>query len=68
MKKLSTLLLALVLLMVPSMAFANGQEEENDDQLKVAVVLKTLSSEYWQRVATGTDMGAAELGVKSWKN
>lgn len=66
MKKLSTLLLALVLLMVPANVFASGQAESSADggQKKVAVVLKTLSSEYWQRVAAGTDTAAAELGVK----
>jgi ribose transport system substrate-binding protein len=67
MKKLSSVLLvALMLLMVPTTAFAAGREEvQNSDgvaKLKVAVVLKTLSSEYWQRVAAGCDTGADENG------
>lgn len=54
MKKLSSMLLMVLLLSMPSMLFANGQAEQTSDgQVKIAVVLKTLSSEYWQRVATG---------------
>jgi ribose transport system substrate-binding protein len=67
MKKLSSILLvAVMLLMVPSMVFANGEAETkssgDESTLKVAVVLKTLSSEYWQRVANGSDTGAEENG------
>lgn len=64
MKKISSvLLIAIMLLMVPTTAFANGQGEAQvieDDSVKVAVVLKTLSSEYWQRVADGCDVGGQE--------
>ncbi|MCH3917598.1 MAG: sugar ABC transporter substrate-binding protein [Spirochaetia bacterium] len=71
MKKVGMVLLSLALL-VPSVAFAQGSEEsatgsEGQKTLKVAVVLKTLSSEYWQRVASGCDDAAKELGVEVTK-
>jgi len=67
MKKLSRVLLVMVLalMLVPTQVFANGASEKTASNGKptVAVVLKTLSSEYWKRVETGCDQAAAELGV-----
>ncbi|MGD1816597.1 MAG: sugar ABC transporter substrate-binding protein [Pleomorphochaeta sp.] len=67
MKKLGKVLMvfALVLMLVPVQVFANGAGEQKADDGKqtVAVVLKTLSSEYWKRVESGCDDAAAELGI-----
>ena len=67
MKKLGKVLMvfALVLMLVPVQVFANGAGEKKADDGKqtVAVVLKTLSSEYWKRVEAGCDDAAAELGI-----
>ncbi len=67
MKKLGKVLMviAFVLMLVPVQVFANGAGEQKSDDGKqtVAVVLKTLSSEYWKRVESGCDDAAAELGI-----
>lgn len=58
MKKI--LAIALVLVMMLSMvACAN-----DGDEIEIAVVLKTLSSEYWGYVKDGCDAAAAELNIK----
>ena len=56
MKKLASLILALILCLgLASTALAEGET--------VAVVLKTLSSEYWNYVKAGCDAAAADLGI-----
>ena len=62
MKKRVVLLLVLVLV-ASGVVFAQGQKAASD-QMEVAMVLKTLSSEYWQRVVNGAEDAAKELGVK----
>ena len=64
MKKILAILLALA--MVFSLAACGEKKEEakTDDQIEVAVVLKTLASEYWGYVKDGCDKAAAELGIK----
>lgn len=41
-----------------------SQSAADDGDIEVAVVLKTLASEYWGYVKTGCDAAAADLGVK----
>ena len=56
MKKLISLLLAVLMLMAMTVpAMAEGET--------IAVVLKTLSSEYWNYVKAGCDAAAADLGI-----
>ena len=56
MKKLVSLVLALMLLMAMAVpAMAEGET--------IAVVLKTLSSEYWNYVKAGCDAATADLGI-----
>ena len=54
-KTLSILLVLAMMLMMAVPAMAEGET--------VAVVLKTLSSEYWNYVKAGCDAAAAELGI-----
>ncbi len=63
MKKILAILLALA--MVFSLAACGEKKEEatGDDAIEIAVVLKTLASEYWGYVKEGCDKAAAELGV-----
>ena len=77
MKKVFALILTLA--MVLSLAACGGsdapasnggdaqqpsQSAAADGDIEVAVVLKTLASEYWGYVKTGCDAAAADLGVK----
>ena len=56
MKKLVSMALALMLLVAMAVpAMAEGET--------IAVVLKTLSSEYWNYVKAGCDAAAADLGI-----
>ena len=78
MKKLFALALALVMLLslaacgqtapaaeAPAAASeAAPAAASAADDIEVAVVLKTLASEYWGYVKTGCDAAAADLGVK----
>jgi len=65
MKKTMMILLALVLIASQTALFAQGQNETADSgKMKVAVVLKTLSSEYWQRVVNGAEEAAAKYDVE----
>src|SRR5690554_4300967 len=65
MKKTLIILLVLVLVAGQAAIFAAGKAEaEKSDKMQIAVVLKTLSSEYWQRVVKGADQAAAEYGVE----
>lgn len=41
----------------------NGSEGGNGDTIKVGVILKTLSSEYWSYVAAGVEAAEDDLGV-----
>ncbi|MFA6783458.1 MAG: sugar ABC transporter substrate-binding protein [Sphaerochaeta sp.] len=65
MKKVSVIFLILALLLVSANMFAQGTKEEStaDGKMKVAMVLKTLSSEYWKRVVKGADEAAAKYDV-----
>ena len=69
MKKLLALSLALV--MALSLAACGAKEPAPADpatpaatDMEIAVVLKTLASEYWNYVKAGCDAAAADLGVK----
>lgn len=42
----------------------NAASGDNGSDIKVAVILKTLSSEYWSYVAAGVEAAEAELGVE----
>jgi ribose transport system substrate-binding protein len=47
--------------------FASGRQQQGQQsggKLRVAVILKTLSSTYWQTVLSGAQQAAAELGVE----
>ena len=71
MKKLFALSLALV--MTLSLAACGGKKTEapaetetlTTGDVKVAVVLKTLASEYWGYVEAGCKAAADDLGVKA---
>ena len=58
MKKILAIVLAIA--MVLSMAACGAK----NDEIEIAVVLKTLSSEYWNYVKDGCDKAAAEFGIK----
>ena len=60
MKKI--LAIALALVMVLSLSAGAFAAEEGED-LEIAVVLKTLASEYWGYVKAGCDAAAEEFGV-----
>ena len=69
MKKILALMLAL--LMVLSLAACGGGDAKEpaadggaSGDVEIAVVLKTLASEYWGYVKAGCDAAAADLGVK----
>ena len=52
--------LALLLASVMTMGLAASTVAASDDEIVVSVILKTLSSEYWQYVKAGCDAYAAE--------
>ncbi|MDR3148162.1 MAG: sugar ABC transporter substrate-binding protein [Treponema sp.] len=56
-------ILALVCV-VGSFAGPRAEAAKGSGKLKIAVVLKTLSSTYWRTVESGCDQAAAELGVE----
>ena len=66
MKKLLAIVLALamVLAMTACGAKTEAPADAPADDIEIAVVLKTLSSEYWNYVKDGCDAAAADLGVK----
>mgnify|MGYP002152347014 CR=1 FL=1 len=64
MKKTLVILMVLVLVASQMALFAQGRAEADSGKMKVAVVLKTLSSEYWQRVVNGADEAAAKYDVE----
>ena len=66
MKKLLAIVLALamVLAMPACGAKTEAPADAPADDIEIAVVLKTLSSEYWNYVKDGCDAAAADLGVK----
>jgi ribose transport system substrate-binding protein len=53
----------LMMIVCVSGAFA-GAQRQGGGKLRVAVILKTLSSTYWQTVLSGAEQAAAELGVE----
>ena len=65
MKKLLAIVLALamVLAMTACGAKTDAPADAPADDIEIAVVLKTLSSEYWGYVKNGCDAAAAELGI-----
>ncbi|MCH3917790.1 MAG: sugar ABC transporter substrate-binding protein [Spirochaetia bacterium] len=67
MKRTIGLLLPLLLLS-SAFAFANGEAEskqtDTKKQIHIAVVLKTLSEEHWQKVAAGCREAAAKAGAE----
>ena len=62
MKKILAVLLALA--MVFCLAACGGKEEEKEDEIEIAVVLKCSTSEYWGYVQEGCEAAGKELGVK----
>ncbi len=66
MKKVSVGIMILALLLVSANIFAQGAKDSSADsgKMKVAVVLKTLSSEYWKRVVAGAEEAAAKYDVE----
>lgn len=70
MKKLLAIVLALAMVLAMTAcgakteAPANAPADAPSDDVEIAVVLKTLSSEYWGYVKNGCDAAAAELGIK----
>ena len=61
MKKI--LIVLFIALLACSAVFASPKVEKKD-KVEIAVVLKTLASEYWGYVKEGCDKAAAELGIK----
>ncbi|SDL20931.1 sugar ABC transporter substrate-binding protein [Tessaracoccus oleiagri] len=47
----------------PGAGNTGGSAAGGDDDIKVGVILKTLSSEYWSYVAAGVEAASEELGV-----
>lgn len=63
MKKI--LIIALIALFACAAVFAQGAPEASANKpVEIAVVLKTLASEYWGYVKNGCDKAAKELGIK----
>ena len=61
MKKFFALLLALVMSL--SLVACGGGDTATASDVEIAVVLKTLASEYWGYVKAGCDAAAADLGI-----
>jgi ribose transport system substrate-binding protein len=66
---ISVLVCILMMFVCVTGVFAKGGQQEQQGQqaggkLRVAVVLKTLSSTYWQTVLSGAEKAAEELGVE----
>ena len=68
MKKLLAIVLALAMVLAMTACGAKTEAPADvpaaSDDVEIAVVLKTLSSEYWGYVKNGCDAAAAELGIK----
>ena len=69
MKKVLAILLALAMVLCLAACGETKTTETAaaapaDDTIEVAVVLKTLASEYWGYVKNGCDAAAADLGIK----
>ena len=65
MRKASIIVLILVVLLTSANVFAQGTKDTaGSGKTKVAVVLKTLSSEYWKRVVAGAEEAAVDFGVE----
>ncbi|ADK80793.1 sugar ABC transporter substrate-binding protein [Sediminispirochaeta smaragdinae] len=68
MKKVCVSLLTLAFALTSLNIFAQGGQESADSKdggkMEIAVVLKTLSSEYWKRVVKGADEAAAKYDVE----
>ena len=76
MKKILAIILAIVMVLslvacgakteAPAQAPAENANAgaEQTEEIEIAVVLKTLASEYWGYVKNGCDAAAAELGIK----
>lgn len=61
MKKIVSI--AMTVLLSIGMVFAGGASDENSEQAEYAVVLKVLSSQFWQTMKEGIEEKAVELGV-----
>jgi ribose transport system substrate-binding protein len=66
MKRFVTVLVCILTLVCISGAFANPKSDtaKSGGKLRIAVVLKTLSSTYWRTVESGCDEAAAQYGVE----
>lgn len=63
---ISVLVCILMMFVCVTGVFASGKQQQGQQggKLRVAVILKTLSSTYWQTVLSGAQQAAAELGVE----
>jgi ribose transport system substrate-binding protein len=62
---ISVLVCVLLMVVCTTSVFARGgQQQAGGGKLRVAVILKTLSSTYWQTVLSGAQAAADELGVE----
>lgn len=66
MKRVLAIILALVMMLALAACGSSGGAAPAGDNsdIEVAVVLKTLASEYWGYVKNGCDAAAADLGIK----
>jgi ribose transport system substrate-binding protein len=61
---ISVLVCILLMFVCVTGVFAAGRQQQGGGKLRVAVILKTLSSTYWQTVLSGAEKAAGELGVE----
>lgn len=57
-------ILAIVLAITIVLCMFAGCGKKDDGKVKIAVVLKTLNSEYWGKVKDGCDAAAKDLGIE----
>jgi ribose transport system substrate-binding protein len=62
--RLVSILVCVLLIVCMAGAFAFGKKDTGPKKIRIAVVLKTLSSTYWQTVLGGAQLAANELGIE----
>lgn len=63
MKKVLAIVIVVIML-VSFIACGDRSKKKSDDEITIAVILKTLSSEYWGYVAAGAKAAEKDFGVK----